>query len=141
MAFLDVQFLRPDAKAPSRGSEFAAGYDLYSVEDAKIAPLDRQMIETGIAIGLPAGTYGRIAPRSGLAAKFGIDVLSGVIDLDYTGEIKVILFNSGKEVFEVKKGDKIAQLILECILTPQVRQVEVLPPTVRGAGGFGSTGR
>lgn len=89
---------------------------------------------------MPAGCYGRVAPRSGLAAKHGIDVGAGVIDEDYRGNIGVVLFNHGKEAFEIKRGDRIAQLICERIVYPVLEEVEKLTETVRGAGGFGSTG-
>jgi dUTP pyrophosphatase len=98
------------------------------------------MVSTGIAIGIPNGTYGRVAPRSGLAAKHGIDVGAGVIDPDYTGEVKVILFNNSDNDFEIKKGDRIAQLILEKVLTPEIKELGELAKTLRGEGGFGSTG-
>lgn len=95
---------------------------------------------TGVAVVLPVGTYGRVAPRSGLAVKHGINVGAGVVDPDYTGEVKVLLFNHGVDAFEVKRGDRIAQLILERCETPDVEEVGVIAETARGAGGFGSTG-
>ena len=87
-----------------------------------------------------ANTDGRIAPRSGLASKHMIDTGAGVIDADYRGQVKVLLFNHGEKDFEVKEGDRIAQLVLERIYTPEVKEVEELEESVRGAGGFGSTG-
>jgi dUTP pyrophosphatase len=89
---------------------------------------------------LPNGVYGRVAPRSGLAVKHGIQVGAGVVDPDYTGEVKVVLFNHGDKDFEVKKGDRVAQLILERCETPEVEEVGTVEDTERGAGGFGSTG-
>ena len=97
-------------------------------------------METGLAVALPAGTYARIAPRSGLAIRNFINVGVGVVDSDYRGEIKVVLFNHSAEDFKVQVGDRIAQLILERIETPQVKKVATLDDTNRGAGGFGSTG-
>ena len=97
-------------------------------------------MSTDISIATPAGTYGRIAPRSGLAAKNFIDTGAGVIDADYRGEVKVLLFNHSEVDFEVKVGDRVAQLVLERIYTPEVVVVEELEESVRGAGGFGSTG-
>lgn len=140
MSTLDVCLLNKDAKIPTRGSSFSVGYDLYSSEEKVVEKRQRCMVSTGIAIGIPSGTYGRVAPRSGLAAKYGIDVGAGVIDPDYTGEVKVILFNNSDNDFEIKKGDRIAQLILEKVLTPEIRELGELAKTLRGEGGFGSTG-
>ena len=139
MALL-IKKLVEHAVVPSRGSEFAAGYDLSSAVDCVVPAGERSMVSTGISIQIPEGTYGRVAPRSGLAFKYGIDVLAGVIDFDYTGEVKVILFNTGSRDFIIKKGDRIAQLVLEKIATPDVAVVLELADTQRGAGGFGSTG-
>jgi len=135
-----VKKLHPDANITTRGSEGAVGYDLYSIDDVVISPTQRVTVATGIALGLPEGVYGRIAPRSGLAVKYGIQVGAGVVDPDYTGEIKVVLFNHGDKDFEVKKGDRIAQLILERCETPDVEEVDDIKDTERGANGFGSTG-
>ncbi|UZJ54207.1 hypothetical protein CBS101457_003527 [Exobasidium rhododendri] len=130
----------PKAKAPTRGSAQAAGYDLYASEDSTIPKSGRAVVATGIRLAVPSGCYGRVAPRSGLALKHGIDTGAGVIDSDYRGLLGVILFNFGSEDFAVKPGDRIAQLILERIETPEVEVVEDLDETTRGAGGFGSTG-
>jgi deoxyuridine 5'-triphosphate nucleotidohydrolase len=100
----------------------------------------RGIVQTDLSIGCPAGTYGRVAPRSGLTVKNGIHVGAGVIDADYRGPVGVVLFNLGTEPFEVKKGDRIAQLILEQIVMAPVEEVTELDATVRGGGGFGSTG-
>ena len=139
MALL-VKKLVAHAIAPMRATEGSAGYDLSSAVDAVIPPNGRLAVSTGIAIGLPEGTYGRVAPRSGLAYKFGIDVFAGVIDQDYRGEVKCILYNSGDQPFVIKTGDRICQLILEVIKIPDVAVVLEIDDTERGAGGFGSTG-
>ncbi len=97
-------------------------------------------MQTDLSLAIPPGTYGRIAPRSGLALKHAIGVGAGVIDADYTGPIGVILFNHGQNDFTIKIGDRIAQLILEQILTPPVVQVKDIQHTERGSQGFGSTG-
>ena len=138
---LGVKKLCFDAIIPTRGSDGAVGYDLYSSEDA-IVPCQagRALVSTGIALSIPDGLYGRVAPRSGLAVKHCINVGAGVIDPDYTGEVKVVLFNHGMENFEIKKGDRIAQLILERCETPMVKEIGLLEETLRGDGGFGSTG-
>ncbi|NWW78674.1 DUT protein, partial [Climacteris rufus] len=133
--------LSENAFAPSRGSARAAGYDLYSAYDCVIPPMEKAVVKTDIQIALPSGCYGRVAPRSGLAAKHFIDVGAGVIDEDYRGNVGVVLFNFGKETFEVKKGDRIAQLICERIYYPELEEVEALEDTERGEGGFGSTGK
>lgn len=185
---LQIQLLNDAARAPTRGSAFAAGYDLYASEDNVVPARGKAMVDTGISIAVPAGTCaytlllpflplpypclefglakeapeprmghnslvpvplplltdyipdGRVAPRSGLAAKHSIDVGAGVIDADYRGPVKVILFNFSDADFAIKTGDRIAQLIIERIYTPEVVVVEKLEESVRGAGGFGSTG-
>ena len=137
---LQVKCLRENVHLPTRGSSGAVGYDLYSDEDIVVVHGERALVGTGIALGLPIGVYGRVAPRSGLAVKHGIHVGAGVIDPDYTGEVKVLLFNHGSHDFEIKKGDRIAQLVLERCETPDVEEVKVIADTERGSGGFGSTG-
>lgn len=133
--------LTPNAFSPTHGSKFAAGHDLYSAYDYAIPPKGKQLCFTDIQIACPEGCYGRVAPRSGLANKHFIDVGAGVIDQDYRGNVGVILFNFGSEQFHVKKGDRIAQLILERIYIPELEELQSLDETERGAGGFGSTGK
>jgi dUTP pyrophosphatase len=140
MASLLVKKLVDNAVTPARGSEGAAGYDLSSVVDIKVPALGRVAVSTGLSIRVPDGTYGRISPRSGLAYKYGIDVLAGVLDFDYTGEVIVILYNTTDRDYIIYAGDRVAQLILEKIETPDVAIVLELEDTARGAGGFGSTG-
>ena len=137
---LQIKKLSENAVIPVQGSKHAAGLDLSSAVNMTIKAGDRALVKTDLSIACPEGTYGRIAPRSGLAYKKGIDVGAGVIDADYRGPLGVILFNFGKEDFEVKQGDRIAQLILEQIVLPDIQEVENLDETVRGEGGFGSTG-
>ncbi|XP_063328769.1 deoxyuridine 5'-triphosphate nucleotidohydrolase, mitochondrial isoform X2 [Pelmatolapia mariae] len=132
--------LSEHARTPTRGSAKAAGYDLYSAYDYSIPPMDKTIVKTDIQIAVPHGCYGRVAPRSGLAAKHFIDVGAGVVDEDYRGNVGVVLFNFGKETFEVKKGDRVAQLVCEKICYPDLVEQETLDETDRGAGGFGSTG-
>lgn len=139
MSFL-IKKLMPEAIVPARGSDGAAGYDLSSVVDIAVPALGRVAVSTGLAMRVPSGTYGRIAPRSGLAYKYGIDVLAGVIDEDYRNEVLVILYNTSERDYIIKKGDRIAQLVLEKISTPEVEIVDDLDKTSR-TGGFGSTGR
>ena len=139
-ATLSIKRLSDKATLPQRGSEFSAGLDLSSAEDKVIPAGERALVKTDLSIACPPGTYARIAPRSGLALKKGIDTGAGVVDADYRGPVGVILFNWGKEDFEIKVGDRIAQLILEQIVLPDVVETDELPETVRGEGGFGSTG-
>ncbi len=137
---LKIQRLSDNAQLPSRGSTKAAGYDLYSTESMVILPGRRAVVPTGISIAMPEGCYGRIAPRSGLAVKHGIQVGAGVVDADYTGELKVVLFNHDSQPYVIKTGYRIAQLILEQNITPVIEEVSSIEESVRGDGGFGSTG-
>jgi len=132
--------LSEHASAPTKGSKYAAGYDLKSAYDVIVPKRGSVLVKTYIQIQLPEGTYGRVAPRSGLALKNKIDVVAGVIDQDYRGNIGVILFNHSDEDFDVAKGDRIAQLICEKIVYPEAVEVENLDVTERGVDGFGSTG-
>ncbi len=135
-----VKKLSDKAQLPIRGSAGAAGYDLCSAADLVIPAKGRIIVPTDLSIALPEGTYGRVAPRSGLAVKHGLDVGAGVIDADYRGPVGVVMFNFDDNDFQVKQGDRIAQLILEKIAIAPVMQVESLDDTIRGEGGFGSTG-
>ena len=130
------------ARLPTRGSDGAAGYDLSCNADIVIEPGERRLVPTGVSLELPAGTYGRIAPRSGLAVRHGIQVGAGVVDADYRGEVKVLLFNHGSDTFSATAGDRIAQLIIERCKMPDVTVVtdRALSATERGTSGFGSTG-
>ena len=137
---LRVVRLSEHAKLPHRASSAAAGYDLYSAVNMSIPGYGKANIFTDIQIAVPLGTYGRIAPRSGLAINHFLSCGAGVIDPDYRGNIGVVLFNHGGDIFEVKRGDRIAQLVLEKIASPKVEEVVSLDETKRGSGGFGSTG-
>jgi len=130
----------PGGIKPVRSSPGAAGYDLFTPEDFEIKARSKVTVPLNLMMKVPEGTYGRVAPRSGLANKHSLDVGAGVIDSDYRGNVGVILFNHSDEVFSAKKGDRIAQLILERIVTPEPEVVEKLDDTNRGEGGFGSTG-
>lgn len=132
--------LHPAARLPTRGSRHAAGLDLYSIEDISIPPGQRASLRTGVAVAIPIGFYGRVAPRSGLAAAYGIDVMAGVIDSDYRGEIVCILINHGEAPAHIEAGRRIAQLLIESIITPQPEWADQLDETERGSGGFGSSG-
>ena len=140
LELLRFKQLDPRAVLPRRGSALAAGLDVCSIEDLKIEPKQRAIVRTGLAVAIPPGFYGRVAPRSGLAAKNGLDVLAGVIDSDYRGEVCCLLYNTGDEPINLPAGSKICQLIVEQIITPEVEWATDLDETARGAGGFGSTG-
>lgn len=134
--------LSDNAMAPRRGTPLAAGFDLASAYDGIVPARGKWLAKTDLAIVLPKGTYGRLAPRSGLAWKYALDVGAGVIDADYRGNVGVILFNHSDEEFVVHQGDRVAQLILEQV--SMVDAVECnrdqLETTERGEGGYGSTG-
>ncbi|KAF2968732.1 hypothetical protein GQX73_g4828 [Xylaria multiplex] len=135
-----IKKLSDKARLPTRGSAFAAGYDMYSSQAATVPARGKVLVDTDIAIAVPAGTYGRIAPRSGLASKHSIQTGAGVIDADYRGQVKILLFNHSDTDYAIAEGDRIAQLVIERIYTPKVVEVAELEESVRGAGGFGSTG-
>ena len=137
-----IRFKKLDSNAtlPTRGSPLAAGLDLYALDGVRLNSKERSLVRTGLAVAIPEGYYGRIAPRSGLATKQGIDVLAGVIDADYRGEIQCLLYNTADEAVDLPAQTKICQLIIEKIITPAAEWIEELTDTTRGAGGFGSTG-
>ena len=138
----ELQFKKLDQRAtlPVRGSVASAGLDLFCIEDLRLEPRSRILARTGLAVAIPMGYYGRVAPRSGLAVKNGIDVLAGVIDADYRGEVCCALLNTWDETVLLTQGSRICQLIIERIITPEPVWVEDLENTSRGDGGFGSTG-
>jgi len=135
-----VKRLRSSAVLPVRGSSAAAGFDLSAADPTKVPAGGKAIVKTGLSIAIPRGTYARIAPRSGLAAKKMINCGAGVVDYDYRGEVGVVLFNHGPEDFDVTVGDRVAQLILEKVSMVGCIEVDALDDTARGAGGFGSTG-
>ena len=138
---IKVKKLDINARIPTRTNPTDAGADLYSVESVSLPPLSRKLISTGISVEIPEGYYGRVAPRSGLAFKNGIDVLAGVIDSSYRGSVGVILFNSDSaQTFDVNIGDRIAQLIIEDHYNMAFQEREQLSDSNRGSGGFGSSG-
>jgi len=138
---LRVMRLTQAATLPERGTHGAVGYDLFASEDIVVASRGSALVATGIAMSIPRGCYGRVAPRSGLAVKHSIDVGAGVVDPDYRGEVKVLLFNFGDCDFKVEAGMRVAQMIVERCATPVVLEVDSLEDTSRGAAGFGSTGQ
>lgn len=145
MESIHVKFLRPGAKCPTYGTEFSAGADLYACLEAPaaIGPGETKLIPTGLALEVPVGCAGLIYARSGLATKRGLAPANkvGVVDSDYRGEVMVALHNHGAAVQTVEQGERIAQLVITPVLTPAYEQTETLTDTVRGRGGFGSTGK
>jgi dUTP pyrophosphatase len=136
--------LADEAREPTRAHDGDAGYDLYAVEAATLGPGERASVGTGIAVAIPEGWAGLVLPRSGLAARHGITIPNapGLIDSGYRGEVRVLLLNADpQEPFDVAAGDRIAQLLLVRHEAPEVLEVESLDETVRGIGGFGSSGR
>lgn len=128
---------------PSYASHGDAGADLRAAEAATLSPLQRMLISTGVSLALPHGTVGLIHPRSGLAAKKGVTVLNapGTIDAGYRGEIKVILVNLSDTTVEIEQGERIAQLVIQDVHKATFEVADTLPESIRGDGGFGSTGR
>ena len=137
---IQIQLLLAEAIVPTRSTPGAAGLDLYAAEDAWLWPGDYRTVETGVAVSLPVDHVGLVWPRSGWAAKFGIDTLAGVIDCDYRGGIGVVLVNHGEEPFEVSIGDRIAQLVVQRYTDATLMVVSELGRTHRDVRGFGSTG-
>ncbi len=142
-----VRRLRPGAALPRRMTPFSAGLDLTACTGEGtmlvIAPGERELVPTGLSLAIPIGYEGQVRPRSGLALRHGITVANspGTIDADYRGELKVLLINLGAEPFEVRHGERIAQLVLAPVALLEALEVEELPAAERGDGGFGSTGR
>ena len=140
---LDVRRLDPDLPLPAYAHPGDAGLDLFAADTTTLRPGERGLVPTGIALAIPEGFVGLVHPRSGSAVDHGLTVLNapGTIDSGYRGEVKVLLVNLGQESVEITHGQRIAQLILMRLGTVDVREVDLLDATARGAGGFGSTGR
>ncbi len=136
---LQVVKLTPSATVPTKGSDKAAGYDLSSAYNYTLPAWGSLLIKTDLQIKVPDGSYGRVAPRSGLAWKNKIH-LAGVIDADYRGPINIILFNLSNETFKINRGDRVAQLVCEKNASPDIAVVKSLNKTDRGEKGFGSSG-
>ena len=139
MELMELPFVKMSANVvtPTRATERSVGLDFYSPEDYIIPPHSQFLIPTQIKLQIPLGYYGRLASKSSLAVLHQLHVGAGVIDPDYTGEIMVLMINAAPRVYSIKKGDPIAQLILEKVSIPILREMKELPPTVRGAQGCG----
>jgi dUTP pyrophosphatase len=143
MTALRVRRLEAAARLPTRAYEGDAGLDLYALEPAQLAPGERASLRTGIAVEIPPGQAGLVVPRSGLAARHGIALVNapGLIDAGYRGEISVLLLNTDRVAsFSVAAGERIAQLVLVGVQTPEVAEVDELAVSDRGVAGFGSSG-
>jgi dUTP pyrophosphatase len=139
---IPLKRLDPGLAVPGRAHPGDGGVDLRAAEEAILAPGERATIPTGVAVAIPDGYAGLVVPRSGLASRHGIGVVNapGLIDSGYRGEIAVVLVNHGAEVYAVARGDRIAQLVVVPVAAQEIVEVEHLPPSPRGEGGFGSTG-
>ena len=137
---IQIKKIDPEAKVPQFALEGDAGMDLYAAEDYLLRPQERVSVKTGVAIGIEKGYVGLIWDKSGLAHKKGLKTLGGVIDSNYTGEWLIGLVNLSKEDYQIKKGEKIAQVLFQKVETPQIELVVELEETARGENGFGSTG-
>ena len=137
---LKVKKLHEDAILPARAHADDAGLDIFSNEECELQPGERRTIKTGIALSIPSGFVGLIWDKSSVPHKWGVKTMGGVIDASYRGEIGVIMVNLSKEVYKVEKGAKISQLLVQRVELPEVCEVSELDDTIRGEGGFGSTG-
>jgi dUTP pyrophosphatase len=141
---MKIPFLRldPELSAPTVAHDGDAGIDLHARIDTVLAPGEWAMVATGIAVAIPMGHAGLVAPRSGLAARHGISVVNGpgIVDAGYRGEIQVILINHGADAVRLSRGDRVAQLVVVPIVDIQLEEVAELPASARGVGGFGSSG-
>jgi dUTP pyrophosphatase len=136
-----VQKLDERAVLPSRSHHDDAGLDLCALEAVTLAPGERQVVGTGVALAIPSGCVGLIWDKSSIPFKYGVKSMGGVIDAQYRGEVKVILVNLSQETATFEAGQKIAQLLVQKVKLPEVEVVDALPGSVRGEGGFGSTGK
>lgn len=137
---IKVQLLNEKARIPTKAHQDDAGWDLYSIEDVEILPGERKIIKTGISLQIPNGYAGLIWPRSGLSVKNGIDVLAGVVDATYRGEVMVCLLNTGKDSISLPSNSRIAQILFQEVPRFVLTQTSSLDDTNRGTGGFGSSG-
>jgi len=139
---LPLKRLDPSIELPAYARDGDAGLDLRAAHDATLAPAGRALVGTGLAVAIPGGYAGLVLPRSGLALSQGVTVLNapGLVDAGYRGELKVLLVNHGDTPVPVRRGDRIAQLVIQPVERAKLIEVRELPPSERGAGGFGSTG-
>ncbi len=137
---ININLIHKNAKVPTRGSDESAGLDLHTIESVDIPPGQRALLKTGLTMSMPKGYVGLIWTRSKLAAKMGIDVLAGVVDSDYRGELHISLLNTGRDTVEIKTGDKVAQMIIQQhAVDMPVNVVDELDQTERGSNGINSS--
>ena len=136
-----VKRIHPAAKLPARGTNWSAGADLCCLEAFTLGPRERKAVPTGLIVEIPPGWYGRVAPRSGLASRHGVDTLAGVVDCDFRGELMALIVNTGETAVSFDAGERIAQLIIERAAVCNYVWADELSDTERGDGGFGSTGK
>jgi len=141
MVFVYVKLLNEEAETPTKAHRGDAGYDLYASENTVVVGRQRTTIKTGVSFDMPEGLAGLIWPRSGLSVKRGLDVLAGVVDSGYRGEVMVCLYNTSDEDVEIKRGDRIAQMIFQEVPVISLQLREELGSSQRGSNGFGSTGK
>jgi len=137
---LQIQRMDKELDLPEYAKEDDAALDLRASEDVELLPMEKKIAKTGIKVAIPKGHVGLLWDRSGMAAKYSIHVLAGVIDSGYRGEIGVVLINLGKDAFPIEKGMRIAQMLIQPVLNMKVKEVDNLDDTKRGDGGFGSSG-
>lgn len=139
---IPLKRLHPDLPIPRHAHPGDGGVDLHAAEAARLEPGERRLVATGIAIAIPPGYAGLVTPRSGLALRHGIGIVNspGLVDSGYRGELKVILVNLGAEPVDISVGDRVAQLVIVAVIDQELVEVDELPDSTRGEGGFGSTG-
>ncbi len=139
---IPLKRLDPELPIPAQAHPGDGGVDLYAAVGIRLAPGERSLVPTGVAVAIPAGFAGLVTPRSGLAVSSGIGIVNapGLVDSGYRGELKVILVNHGAETVDIRRGDRIAQLVVVAVEAPELVEVDELPPSRRGEDGFGSTG-
>lgn len=138
---IGIKLLNDDSKVPTRANEFDAGFDLYASQDCMIKPQSREVVRTGISLEIPEGLAGLIWPRSGLSVKQGVDILAGVIDSGYRGEIMVCLLNTSVYSVNISTGDRIAQILFQQVPSVELSVRQSLSDSERGDKGFGSSGK
>jgi len=138
---INIKRINPDAKIPTYAHPGDAGMDMYSSEEKTINPQEQVFIKTGIVMEIPEGYVGLVWDKSGLSTKHGLKTIAGVIDAGYRGEISIAMANVGSDPYTFKKGEKIAQMLIQKVEQAQFNEISELSETSRGTGGFGSTGK